>query len=64
MIRLTKEQKQILDKAYKLGSTKEHFLFVYWDIFKPWKALKLMECLEKGTNWMYAFKTAKNEKRN
>jgi hypothetical protein len=60
---LDKETTALFDKSSKFASIKELFLVAYWDIFRPKKRDKLIDCIVRGMNWMAAYSEAKNLKK-
>jgi hypothetical protein len=60
MRKLTKEQKQMMDRAIKFAPARQIFMLVWWEIFCHRKADKLIKCVEVGMTWFAAYTIANN----
>lgn len=60
---LTPEEQELFKKSLERASISEALTAAYWAAFRPKKLYNLIDYLNKGTTWMYAFRCAKQNKK-
>lgn len=60
---LTPEEQQLFKESLKWASMSEALKAAYWAAFRPKKLYILIDYLNKGANWMYAYRCAKENKK-